>query len=460
MRTLPLALLLLAACNGREENVTTADASAAAPSEASAADASAPAGAQDPGRRGATPPPVLGQDASAGQAPAAPEPPKPYAPKREPEFHFEPGGPVSDAQLAGYHVTMDCSIGGEPIGSITIELWAEAAPITVRNFLRYCDEGFYEGTYFHRILREFMIQGGDPTGTGAGEGPHGTIKGEFSDAPERQHHYGVMSMARDTPPDTAGCQFFLICAESPSVWNLDGKYASFGKMVAGVQTLEAIANTETDPRSREGARPLKPVVIDRVQVVAGPAPAATEEIKRPAPDLGDEAALVEVQHVLVSFKETRVQAPRTKEEAFELANQVLAKAKAGEDFTALVKAHSDDPIRPGDPLPGVYRMLNNGVRDADSDMLWFQAEKKFRARDAELTTLVGKGQMTYKAKQEEMDKLKNELIAGLPPQAMQRRQMAKGFGDVSFSLQVGEIGMAEFSTTDSPFGWHIIKRIK
>jgi peptidyl-prolyl cis-trans isomerase B (cyclophilin B) len=445
---LPTVLLLLGACLGGEEGAPDLD-SAAAP----AADAQG---------RGAGAPPVI------GQAPAPAQQAGPYQPKREPVFHFEPGGPVADADLSNYHVRMTASVGGKDVGTLVFAMWGEKAPKTVRNFLRYCDEGFYDGLTFHRILRNFMLQGGCPNGIGNGDGPHGNIPGEFSDDPQWEHHYGVLSMARDTPPDTASCQFFLVCAESASVWNLDGKYASFGKLVSGVSTLEALANAPTDPRSREGAKPTVPVVITKAEVVEGPAPAPSEEIARPPADLGGEAAIVEVQHVLISFKDTRVAASdptgkaakRTKEEAFELAQQVLAQAQGGADFTALVREHSDDPINPADPLPGVYRMVNNGAMDLDFERAIFRAEKTFSARDQELSKQVGEGKITYKQKTEEMEKLKQELIASLPPRSLQRAQMAKGFGDVGFALQVGEVGLAEYSVTASPFGWHIIKRIK
>ncbi len=451
-RILPLSLLLLGACLDAGEEASVIEMSAAA----SAPEAAAGDDPQD-GRRGGGPPPVIGQGAPSAppQAPA-----QPYAPKREPQFHFEPGGPVSDAQLADYHVRLSATVGGKDVGAIVIDLWPKKAPATVRNFLRYCDEGFYDGLSFHRILRNFMIQGGDPTGTGAGDGPHGNVPDEFSADPQWEHHYGVLSMAHGPAPNSAGCQFFIVCAESASVWNLDGKYASFGKMVSGVGALEALANAPTDPRSREGSKPVVPVLITRAEVVQGPAPASNEKIERPPADLGGEAEIIEVQHVLVSFKETRVAAPRTKEEALVLAQQVLAKAQAGEDFTALVKAHTDDPINPADELPGVYRMVNNGAVDLDFERAIFEAEKKFSARDQELSKQVGAGEITYKQKTDEMQKLKEELIATLPAQSLPRGRMAKGFGDVGFSLQVGEIGLAEYHLKDSPFGWHIIKRIK
>ncbi|RMH01368.1 MAG: hypothetical protein D6702_11655 [Planctomycetota bacterium] len=444
-------LLLLAACGGGPEAAEDSAPARAAAAPPAPAEAAAPD--QDPavGRNAA--PPVIGREA--GRPPASV-----WQPTREPEFHFEPGGPIPDEKLADYHVELSCSVDGKDVGTMVIGLWPEKAPVTVRRFLRLCDEGFYDGTTFHRIIRNFMVQGGDPTGTGAGDGPYGHLPGEFSDEPQYEHHYGVLSMARGNDPDSAGCQFFIVCAESASVWNLDGRYASFGKLVAGVDTLEALANAPTDPRSREGSRPTVPVRIERARVVAGPAPPPQEKIERPAPDLGGEPAMIEVQHVLVSFRDTRVKADRSKEEAFELARIVLEKARAGEDFSALVREYSDDPIDPRDPLPGLYRMTNRGVTDPVFERAIFEAEKKYQARDQELTAKVGKGEISYQEKQQQMQALKQELLGQLPPQSFPRQQMAKAFGDVAFSLGVGEIGMAEYSPVESPFGWHIIKRIK
>lgn len=446
--TLPaaaLALLLFGSC-------LRPDASAAAPASAP----SSAAAAVDQQGRGQSPPPVIGQTPPA----PAPAPAGPYRPKREPQFHFEPGGPVADAQLAGYHVALSCSVGGEDAGTMTVALWPQFAPRTVRNFLRYCDEGFYDGLSFHRILREFMLQGGDPSGTGGGDGPYGQIPGEFSGDPARAHHYGVLSMARETQPDSASCQFFIICAETASVWNLDGKYASFGTVVDGVATLEAVANAPTDPRSREGAKPLQPVLITRAEVIEGPAPAPERPLERPAPDLGGEPAVIEIQHILISFAGTGTEATRTKEEAFELAQVVHARALAGEDFTALLREHSDDPIQPGDPLPGLYRLTNRGVSDPVFERAIFQAERAFTARDQELSALVGQGKLSFQQKTKEMEKHKEELIAKLPRRSFPRQQMVPAFGDIGFKLQVGEIGLAEYNPITSKFGWHIIKRIQ
>jgi cyclophilin family peptidyl-prolyl cis-trans isomerase len=162
--------------------------------------------------------------------------------------HFEDSTIVSDEQLKNYYIEMDCEIDGESIGTMTFELWAEAAPIHVRNFLRYADEGLYDTRKYHRILRDFMIQGGSPDNTGAGKGIHGNIKAEFSSEKSRAHRYGVLSMARGGNPDSASSQYFVITdSYNPSVKNLDNNYSSFGIMVNGVAVLEQIANIECTP---------------------------------------------------------------------------------------------------------------------------------------------------------------------------------------------------------------------
>ncbi len=125
-------------------------------------------------------------------------------------------------------------------GEITVELDAEAAPLTVENFLTLADSGFYDGLTFHRIINGFMIQGGDPLGNGTGDS--GTrITGEFSangrDNPIL-HERGVISMARAKDPDSASCQFFIVQQDAP---HLDGLYAAFGHVVSGMDVVDRIA---------------------------------------------------------------------------------------------------------------------------------------------------------------------------------------------------------------------------
>ena len=127
-------------------------------------------------------------------------------------------------------------------GKMTLELYPEKAPLTVENFEKLANEGFYDGLIFHRVIAGFMIQGGDPEGTGMG-GPGYSIKGEFAAngvANDLRHTRGVISMARSMNPNSAGSQFFIMHMDAP---HLDGQYAAFGKMTDGFETLDEIANT-------------------------------------------------------------------------------------------------------------------------------------------------------------------------------------------------------------------------
>ena len=146
-------------------------------------------------------------------------------------------------------------------GIIRIEVDEKAAPITAANVLKLVREGFYDGIGFHRIISGFMIQGGDPTGTGAG-GSKDTIKGEFAsngfNNPIR-HTRGVISMARTMDPNSASSQFFIMHADAP---HLDGQYAAFGKVVEGMGVVDQIAASKTDFRDR----PVTPVIMKRVYI--------------------------------------------------------------------------------------------------------------------------------------------------------------------------------------------------
>ena len=135
-------------------------------------------------------------------------------------------------------------------GVITAELYPEIAPNTVANFVTLAADGFYDGLIFHRVIPGFMIQGGDPNGTGMG-GPGYSIKGEFAANGYKKntlkHTRGVLSMARSMMPDSAGSQFFIMHADAP---HLDGQYAAFGKVTEGMDVVDAIAGTETGLRDR------------------------------------------------------------------------------------------------------------------------------------------------------------------------------------------------------------------
>lgn len=146
-------------------------------------------------------------------------------------------------------------------GTIEAELYPNVAPNTVKNFLSLANSGFYDGLTFHRIVKDFVLQGGDPKGTGTG-GPGYSIKGEFSSNDfenDIKHEEGVLSMARSNSPDSAGSQFFIVTKEAP---HLDGKYAAFGKVTKGLKVVHEIEDVSVGANDK----PIKPVVIESIKV--------------------------------------------------------------------------------------------------------------------------------------------------------------------------------------------------
>lgn len=154
-------------------------------------------------------------------------------------------------------------------GEMVVEFWTDVAPGTVENFKKLANKGFYDGTCFHRIIKGFMIQGGDPLtkdpskealwGTGD---PGYKIKAEFND---RKHVRGVLSMARSQLPDSAGCQFFICLDPAPF---LDHKYTAFGKVIKGEDVLVKIGDTPVGPsRSGERSKPLERVGVESIKIV-------------------------------------------------------------------------------------------------------------------------------------------------------------------------------------------------
>ena len=149
----------------------------------------------------------------------------------------------------------------EKFGTIELELYKDIAPISVNNFVKLANKGFYNGLTFHRIIKGFMIQGGCPKGNGTG-GPGYCIKGEFAangvDNPIK-HERGVISMARAADPNSAGSQFFIMHKNAP---HLDGQYAAFGKVINGIEVVDAVASVETNYYDA----PLQKVVIKSIQI--------------------------------------------------------------------------------------------------------------------------------------------------------------------------------------------------
>ena len=146
-------------------------------------------------------------------------------------------------------------------GTIEVELDKEHAPLTVDNFVKLAEKGFYKGLTFHRVIKGFMIQGGCPKGNGTG-GPGYCIKGEFAANGFNNpisHKRGVISMARAMDPNSAGSQFFIMHKDGEF---LDGQYAAFGHVISGIEVVDAIASVRTSPNDR----PLETVVIKDIRI--------------------------------------------------------------------------------------------------------------------------------------------------------------------------------------------------
>lgn len=157
-------------------------------------------------------------------------------------------------------------------GTVEAELYPHIAPNTVNNFIELSNSGFYDGLTFHRVIKDFMVQGGDPDGTGMG-GPGYSIKGEFTKNKFKNdlaHTEGVLSMARSQSKDSAGSQFFIVTKDAS---HLDGQYASFGKVTKGMDIIHKIENVETGANDK----PVKDLVIESIKV-------NTKGVEYPAPN--------------------------------------------------------------------------------------------------------------------------------------------------------------------------------
>ena len=146
-------------------------------------------------------------------------------------------------------------------GTIKVELNKEVAPLTVDNFVKLVNKGFYDGLTFHRVIKGFMIQGGCPKGNGTGD-PGYSIKGEFAANGVNnplKHTRGVISMARAMDPNSAGSQFFIMHQDAPY---LDGQYAAFGKVIEGIEVVDAVASVKTNYYDM----PLEKVVIKQIKI--------------------------------------------------------------------------------------------------------------------------------------------------------------------------------------------------
>lgn len=208
--------------------------------------------------------------AAGGTAPASPSASasEPASPSASPSASASASGAFTAAGTESLHadtnpvVTIEMDNGH----TIKLELYPKVAPNTVNNYISLIQKGFYDGTIFHRVIPGFMIQGGDPDGTGMG-GPGYAIKGEFTAngfQNDLKHTRGVLSTARKSMPlDSAGSQFFIMVADYPS---LDGQYAAFGSVIEGIETADEIVNQPIDPNDPQQSTPAKPMAIKKMTV--------------------------------------------------------------------------------------------------------------------------------------------------------------------------------------------------
>lgn len=173
----------------------------------------------------------------------------------KPEAAVDPAAPykgVTFAKGEKPRVVMETSMG-----KLVLELWPDVAPKHCQSFVYLVNKHFYDSVLFHRIISGFVIQGGDPQGTGMG-GPGYTVPAEFSDT--LKHDRGILSMARTPDPNSAGSQFFICLSRQPNVANLDKKYTIFGKVVEGLDIVDAMGKVPTGT----GDRPVTPVMMTKV----------------------------------------------------------------------------------------------------------------------------------------------------------------------------------------------------
>lgn len=377
-----------------------------------------------------------------------------------PEFDFAPDGPLSDEELGDFHVALTLELDGEELGTSTFELWPEASPHAVRRFLRHCAEGTYDDTPIHRVMREFVLQAGDPTGSGRVTSPYGELEPEPTVEEAYRHGYGVMSMTM--PPSQ---QFFVCLAESPKVWALDEKPVSrLGRMTSGVAALEQAANAPVafGPRG-EKSRPRGDLRLARVEVRRGPPP-RVEDVRRPAPDLQGQPEVVAVQHVLVTFTE---RAPhreinRNRLEAAARARECLERIRSGElEWEEAVRAYTDEPLGRDQPIP-VRRISNFGVLRLEAQRAELDAERELRFYRVELRDLLAQGVISPEELALRQAERTAELAEHVRSTAMERREDVNetAYTEVAFGLEVGEVGLVEYDPYGSPPGWYVVRRIE
>lgn len=175
------------------------------------------------------------------------------------------GGVVFVSSLSGcikLYTKSEGAIIKTNLGNMTVEFYPEVAPKAVENFVTHSKNKYYDGLIFHRVIKDFMIQGGDPTGTGMGGESiwGGTFEFEISD--EVKHDYGALAMAHSSLPDSNGSQFYIVSNKEGAHY-LDGQYTVFGRVIDGFDVLDKIESQETDDQDK----PIKDVVIETIEII-------------------------------------------------------------------------------------------------------------------------------------------------------------------------------------------------
>lgn len=401
---------------------------------------------------------ACGQDPGRGSAgaPAGGSPPAHTS-----EFDFAPGGPIPDGELGAFHVVLSVVYRERPLGDMVFELWPDASPLAVRRFLRHCAEGAYDGSPFHRVIREYVVQGGDPTGSGRGASPYGTLVPEASVDPAHRHGYGVLSMT-----DPPSLQFFVCTTESPRVWALDEQPLSrLGRLSAGVATLEQVANVEVGfTPNGEKSRPLEPVVVERARVVRGAAP-REEVVARPPVDLQGQPEVVAVEHIWVTFTERArgMAVNRNRLQAEARAIDALQRVRSGElAWEDAVREYSDEPRPPVDqPLPR-RRMSNFGVLRLQGQRAGVDGRQELRELQNQLRSELAAGLISTDELRRQQDEKTAEVEARIRALGMERREDINelSYTEVAFGLELGEVGLVEYDPYTCPYGWYILRRVE
>ncbi len=369
---------------------------------------------------------------------------------------------VADEALGNFHVTLEVAIDGEPVGAMTLHLWPDMAPLTVRNFLTLCSMGFYDGLTFHRVMSNFMIQGGCEHGIGSGSGPLPSIPGEFSDSEKARHLYGTVSMARGPNPNSAGAQFFIICDEGPPAWSLDGDYASFGQVVDGGATLEAIAAVPVEAgRGGELSLPTQTITILEARVHTG-ALADANPVQlpiRPQDQMGWPNT-VEVQTLLVAVGGGILPVERTLEQAKNLAKSLLERAQAGEDFDALVTEFSDDPVQKGTEPPVGYLFAETGSHPKRGQRKVYDVNGEFQERFNALGVAKRAGQLNSKQVAEKARALQVDIMRIIRRESTIPRGQRRALADRAFEMEVGDIRLIPRDPARTLEGYYLMRRVK